>query len=113
MAELVILRVPEAVVLHGVCLSDSPENKVAETRHWNLAEKSLDRIQADSLVPMIVEMAGETVGDTQNMASGDSAVNLGQTLVGRFAVSSIEGFAEIEKLAEVSEYNFVSAKKIC
>ena len=110
MVELVILLVPEAAVLHGVCLSDSPENKFAETRHWNLAEKSLDRIQADSLVPMVVEMVGETVGEIQNMASEDSAVNLVQTLVGRFGVSSIEGFAEIGKLAEMLEYNLVAAK---
>ena len=110
MVELVILPVPEAAILHGVCLSDSPENNFAETGHWNLAEKSLDRIQVDSLVPTVVEMVGEMVEEIQNMASEDSAVNFVQTLVGKFGLSSIEGFAEIEKLAEVSEYNFVAAK---
>ena len=111
--ELIILLVPEAAILQGDCLSDSAENNLAETRHWNLAAKSSDRIvedlvgkQADSLVAMV----GEMVEEIQNMASEDSAVDPVQTLVGRFAVSSIESFAEIEKLAEVSEYNFVAAK---
>lgn len=121
LVELVILLVPEAAVLQGDCLSDSAENNLAETRHWNLAEKASDRIvedlvgkQADSLVAMVAEMVGqmvgEMVGEIQNMASEDSAVNPVQTLVGGFAVSSIEGFAEIETLAEVSEHNFVAAK---
>ena len=113
MVESIILLVPEAAVLQENCLSDSAENNLAESRHRNLAEKSSNRIvedlvgkQADSLVAMVVAM----VGEIQNMASEDSAVNLVQTLVGRFAVSSIEGFAEIENLAEVPEYNFVAAK---
>ena len=115
--ELVILLSPEAAVLQGDCLSDLAENNLAETRHWNLAEKSSDRIvedlvekQPNSLVAMVVGMVAEMVEEVQNMASEDSAVNPVQTLVYRFAVSSIESFAEIEKLAEVSEYNFVAAK---
>ena len=115
--ELIILLVPEAAVLQGDCLSDSAENNLAETRHWNLAEKPSDRIvedlvgnQADSLVAMVVGMVGEMVEEIQNMASEDAAADPAQTLVGRFAVSSIESFAEIEKLTEVSEYNFVAAK---
>ena len=115
--ELVILLVPEAGALQGDCLSDSAENNLAETSHWNLAEKSSDRTveelaekQVDSLVAMVVETVGEMVEEIQNMASEDSAVNPFQTLVYRFAVSSIESFAEIEKSAEVSEYNFVAAK---